>query len=188
MRTFIAIPLPTGVRDKLEPILAEFRSLSSAVRWTKTENLHLTLKFVGGISPAPMEELTLRLHETLAHTPRFRLRLDGYGAFPNLRRPRVFWSAVRGAVRELQVAQGRVELACIQARVPGELKPFVPHLTLGRVRDKRNLHPVLEYIRIAPCPKEDFDVDQINIYTSELTPQGPIHSLTKAIRLLALES
>jgi 2'-5' RNA ligase len=57
------------------------------------------------------------------------------GAFPNGRRPRVIWLGLTGALDQLSALQRELDSALVALGIPAEVRPFRPHLTLGRVRD-----------------------------------------------------
>ncbi len=181
MRTFIAIPLPDTCRETLEKIQRPMRALGADVRWTSIASIHLTLKFLGEIDPATVPQLASAVRAATA-TP-FGLCLRGLGAFPDLHNPRVVWCGVQGDVRELESLQSGVESACEQLGFERERKTFHPHLTLGRVNGKRNLQPLLDYIRIGSELESAFAADRVNIYKSDLTPRGAIYTILASIAL-----
>lgn len=95
--------------------------------------MHLTLKFLGEVPETRLRELELALHQAaIRHTP-FTLELAGVGAFPNLRRSRVYWVGAERA-DGLQQLQASVEEQFAPLGFPAEARTFHPHLTLGRVK------------------------------------------------------
>jgi len=182
MRTFIAIPLPDECRQLLSEMQISLRRFGADVRWTAIPSIHLTLKFLGEIQPEVLPALgeSLRLS---AIVPEFTIRIEGLGAFPDLKRPRVIWCGIEGDRDSLSVLQERVEAACARLDMPKEERAFHPHLTLGRVQGKRNLQPLTDYIRIASSPGCGFTVDRYQVYKSTLTPRGAIYDMLEAVRL-----
>ncbi len=181
MRTFIAVPLPQLCRDTLEQMQRPMRSLGADVRWTAIASIHLTLKFLGEIDPAMVPRLASALRSIPAAP--FTLSIRGLGVFPDLRNPRVIWAGVEGEVRTLQALQAEVELACESLGFERERRAFHPHLTLGRVSGKRNLQPLLDYIRIGSELESEFTADRINVYESVLTPRGAVYTILDGITL-----
>ncbi len=183
MRTFVAIPLPALCRAMLEKIQNDLRPFGADVRWTAVASIHLTLKFLGEIDRALLPRLASALDQH-ARTSAFELRVRGLGGFPDLRRLRVIWCGVEGQADHLDELQRAVETACQELGFAGEDRPFHPHLTLGRVQGKRNLQPLLDYIRIGQDAECSFAVDHYNIYQSVLTPRGANYTILEKIALL----
>jgi RNA 2',3'-cyclic 3'-phosphodiesterase len=136
IRAFVAIALPVTVRDRLARVQAELKSepaLRSAA-WTRKENLHLTLRFLGDVAPLRLAELRGRLREALASLPPVDLICERLGAFPDLRVPRVVWAGVHDPAEALAKLVQRVNLATADfAAQPPEAR-FVGHVTLLRLR------------------------------------------------------
>ncbi len=181
MRTFIAIPLPEACREILEKMQRPMRSLGADIRWTSIASIHLTLKFLGEIDPAVVPELASALRSISAAS--FGLSIRGLGTFPDLRNPRVVWCGVQGDVGRLAALQSEVENACGKLGFEREKRAFHPHLTLGRVNGKRNLQPLLDYIRIGTEVESSFVADNINIYESVLMPRGAVYTILESIAL-----
>jgi 2'-5' RNA ligase len=178
MRTFIAVPLPNDCRDTLERIQKPMRSMGADVRWTSISSIHLTLKFLGEIDPSRVPEIAAGLR-TIAAIP-FELRIRGLGTFPNLHNPRVIWCGVEGETGKLISLQADVDTCCELIGFQKESRPFHPHLTLGRVNGKRNLQPLLDYIRIGTEVESAFVAGCVNIYRSELAPRGAIYTVLES--------
>ena len=168
-RTFIALALPAILRDALVEELAGARESTRGVRWVAAENLHVTLKFYGDVAAPVIEALTQQLSQL--ETRPFRLVLEGVGAFPSWRRPRVVWvglTEAESAVMALVEAMERVSSALGFAR---EARPFRPHLTIGRVRQGVRS----ELTALQPLTGRRFgvwDVDRLTLFASELRPEG----------------
>ena len=183
MRTFIAIAIPDDCKQLLHRLQHPLRDSGADVRWTPIDNIHLTLKFLGEADPATIPVLVERLRGVVAPQVRFSLRLHRVGGFPDLRQPRVIWCGIEGEIERLKLLHAGIETACSQAGFPAEPRPFQPHLTLGRVRGKRNLHRLLDCIRIIDDHEGTFEVCEIGLYQSTLTPQGSIYKMLAALVL-----
>jgi len=183
MRTFIAIPLPAGAKSLLETEQRKLRSCNADVRWTAVSGIHLTLRFLGEVDPGTLPQLEARIREATLGCGRFALRLQGLGAFPGMRNPRVVWYGLDGGLPELAALQARIESACAGLGFLPEDRPFHPHLTLGRVRGKTNLQPLIDYIKIGAAAEFEFEVKDYNIYQSTLRPQGATYTVLASIAL-----
>lgn len=132
----MAIELPGDARAEVARATAPFRGADDALRWTRTENLHLTLAFLGEMPEERVPALTEALAGAAAQVAPFALTLSGVGGFPGLRRPRVVWAGVAAPD-----ALGRLHAAVEAALVPhgylAERRPYTPHLTLARAQGGR---------------------------------------------------
>ena len=96
MRTFIAIELPEEIQAAIAALQDELRLARAEVSWTKPENIHLTLKFLGEAEEQLIAQVTSACLETAAATAPFTLHVEEAGAFPNASRPRVLWVGLGG--------------------------------------------------------------------------------------------
>lgn len=134
VRSFIAIEIEPPARAAVEAYLETLRPTFACVAWTRPESLHLTLKFLGGVLPARLAALADRLQVIAAGQAPFALTVAGVGAFPSIERARVLWVGV--AAPELAALAAAVDGAAVVEGVPGARRPFHPHVTLGRVRQR----------------------------------------------------
>ena len=181
LRAFIAVEIPPEIHKAIEHETAPLRGAlnSSLVRWVPTGNIHLTLKFLGDISPANVELLAQMLSlETAGHAP-FDVKFGGLGIFPNPKRPRVIWIGIQ-APDQLATLQHGLEAATAKLGYPVEKRRFSPHLTLGRV--KKNLRSnEIQKIRTA---LEDTSigtlgtatVTAVHLFKSDLKPAGAVYT------------
>jgi len=136
MRLFFAAHLPAPVRAALVAAQEDLRArLGDAVRWTRPEALHLTLKFLGEVDGARAPETLLAAAaEGLSPGGPLDLVVQGLGAFGG-RRPRVVWAGVEGPDLEgLRRLAEHLDGALRPLGFPGDGRPYAPHITLGRVR------------------------------------------------------
>lgn len=132
MRLFVALEIPSAVRENFAALLKSLRAVSSQPRWVRPENLHVTLKFIGEASPTKLDAL----RETLASVRSDRavtLDFRGLGFFPNEKQPRVFWAGIE-ASSNLKTLGSDIDRATGKLGIPPEQRPFEPHLTLARFR------------------------------------------------------
>jgi 2'-5' RNA ligase len=183
MRAFIAIPLPKECQIMLEQLQQSLRACGPEVRWVASPSIHLTLKFLGEVDPEVIPKLNELLQDNVKSRNSFDLRLQGLGCFPNLRNPKVIWCGITGETDNLLRLQQKVEAACADFGFAPEDRPFHPHLTLGRVNGKRNLQPLLDYIKIGSDLECSFQTNHFNIYRSILRPQGAEYDVLKSIVL-----
>jgi len=183
MRTFAAIPLPAECQSMLEQMQQKLRSFGAEVGWVAIPSIHLTLKFLGEVDPETIPKLAEALEVSSASEHSFELRLRGLGCFPSQRSPRVIWCGIEGDAEALSRLQQKVEMPCSEFGFPPETRAFRPHLTLGRVKGKRNLQPLVDCIKIGSDLERSFKVDHYNIYKSTLRPHGAVYTVLRTIAL-----
>ena len=171
MRAFIAIELPENIRTALRRRQALFRSASPEARWTQTEGIHLTLKFLGEVSDQKVREVCDSLKK-LGRFEAFAIGLKEFGFFPDARRPRVFWVGVEAAPNLSRLAE-QVEEATRAAGFAREERAFRPHLTLARFRVPQP-QPALQALLAQQGEQElgTFEVSEFFLFESKLSPQG----------------
>jgi len=179
LRTFIAVEIPSQVQKKIqeavEPLHKELGS--SLIRWVPTQNIHITLKFLGDVSPASVDHLTQILRTEADACPTFDIHIGGLGSFPSLKRPRVLFIGIQ-APAELEALYRGIESAC--ARLGYEKRDFSPHLTIGRVKqdasvtDQQKIRHALEGTTIDSLGTAR--VNSVHLYKSELKPSGSVYT------------
>lgn len=169
IRLFVAIPLPETVRDALAALAGGL----PGARWVPSENLHLTLRFVGEVDEGRGEDL----HDALAEirAPAFDLTIAGVGLFGDRRRAKVLWAGLDPVPEALTLLQHRVDGAAGRTVGLGDGRKFAPHITLARL--DRPPHGRLQrwlddhaLLRLPP-----FRVDAFALFSSLLRPEGPIY-------------
>ncbi|MGO8962076.1 MAG: RNA 2',3'-cyclic phosphodiesterase [Streptosporangiaceae bacterium] len=111
------------------------------LRWTSTEQWHLTLAFLGEVDDAVLAKLLPRLERAVPRHPVQRLAIAGAGAFPSPRKARVLWAGLRADNRALGALATSVAAAARRAGAAAadEDRRFKAHLTLARCRDPADL-------------------------------------------------
>src|SRR5438045_374428 len=137
LRLFIAIPLPEKVRIEIEKAQQELRSAlpESRIRWTRHEQFHLTLRFLGNVEAARSEGLVEAVRSACDGFFALNLRAESIGCFPNLRRPRVLWSQIQDHEGELIRLQQRLQTVTQGFTAEAPEEKFSGHVTLGRVKE-----------------------------------------------------
>ncbi len=180
LRAFIAVEIPSDLRETVQKVTAPLqKGAGSAVRWVPVENMHLTLKFLGDVSPTNVEMLSQMLRAEADVFPCFDLHLHGLGAYPNLKRPRVIYIGVQ-APAALEALQRGIESASRKLGYESEERRFSPHLTIGRVRqhitpaEQQTIRRALEETRIDLLGTAR--VDSVHLYKSDLNPTGSVYT------------
>jgi 2'-5' RNA ligase len=187
IRTFIAISLPVDVVSRIRQMQSQLEPAvrSGAVRWAAPEQIHLTLKFLGGIDSASLPELEAALQCACAGVGSFELRAEGLGGFPDLQWPRVLWVGITGGLNALHALQKNV-LRETGAWGGPEERAFHAHLTIGRVKkcSPRDLRELIAKIGSMSEPRlGSWQAIELHLMRSELSPDGSRYTCLATIPL-----
>lgn len=190
VRAFVALEPGEAARAAIAALQAHLAAAvpPRAVRWTRPEQCHLTLRFLGQVPRAHLTALEQHLADAAAASAGFALELGAPGAFPDLEAPRVLWVGLGGGLEALARLVQRVETAVAGFGDHREERPFHPHLTLGRVavRDRRVARGLAEQMARAPRPSAcAWSVREFRLYRSELRPEGAVYSVLASFPLQA---
>ena len=175
-RLFVAIDLPEPTRQLLARLDPHIRG----ARWMEPAQMHLTLAFFGDVA----DEIDLALRERLGAIEfgAFFLPIAGVGTFSAKGAPKLIWIGVGKAHPHLFQIHKRVHEAALAAGLEPELRPWHPHVTIARCRDvaQQSLRKFLK-------TNADLDAGMIRVetfylYSSKLTPAGPIHTRELSVR------
>ena len=175
-RLFVAIDLPESMHQLLASLDPQIRG----VRWTDPSQMHLTLGFFDDVP----EDVDSVLREKLSAIEfgAFFLPIAGVGTFFAKGGPKIVWIGVGKAHPHLFQIHKRVQEAALAAGIEPELRPWHPHITIARCR---NVAP--QSLRNFLKANADLDagmirVEALHLYSSELTPAGPIHTREMSVR------
>jgi len=134
MRTFLGIGLPCGVQEGIASAIAQVRGLHAPVAWTRPENLHITLHFLGEIPTERVPLVERSMRAVASGIDPFSLTAEGGGAFPGTRNPRILWVGFLEPLELVKQLQQNMENALSGEGFLREDRPFHPHITVGRAR------------------------------------------------------
>ena len=121
IRSFIAIELPGDLKLAISRLQEQLISGSRApVKWVNPENTHLTLKFLGNIDLAVVDDIKNTLREAARGIPAIHLGVEGLGTFPNNTRVQVVWVGLTGELDKLQKLQQRIDKELLPLGFPAE--------------------------------------------------------------------
>ena len=174
IRTFIAIDVTA--HQSLLSVLDQLGRMGRNVRAVDAAHLHLTLRFLGDVDESAIRRITDELRQCIAGVPPFALQLTGLGVFPHAQRPTVVWAGCSASAELDELARRIADLATALGFPPDRL-PFRPHVTLARVSARP---PSTLAILLRQHAATDFGVtpvQEVKLYRSDLTPQGPVYSI-----------
>jgi 2'-5' RNA ligase len=176
VRLFVALEIPSAVRDNLAAFIKEMSLLSEQleqrwVRWVRPENLHVTLKFIGEVADAKLDGIRAALAMVRADGP-LDLRVRGMGFFPDEERTTVAWTGLV-ATPGLPALAEAIDGAVATQGIRKENRPFVAHLTLARFAP-----PGIQRGLLAAINKNrerafgSFQATEFHLIESKLKPSG----------------
>ena len=194
MRLFVAVDLDSERQEAIARAMAGLRRAAGpagwdrAARWVSPRNLHLTIRFIGDLDEAAGTRVAEAMAASIA-VPPFEVVLEGAGVFPPRGAPRVLWIGVERGADDLVRLSDVVEARLRPAGVAPETRPFSPHLTIARFRDRERggrsdrpgpavlrgtrLADAIASVHVAAGP---LPVRSVTLYQSRLTPAGPEYS------------
>ena len=185
LRTFIAIDLGKGLRARLASLQETLARSASEVKWVEEENLHLTLLFLGEVDFRDVPKVCQAVESAAGKHAAFPMQVTGVGAFPNLRRPRTLWVGVTDGAAAVTALHDDLEgplldLGCYRR----EDRPYTPHITVGRLKGDRHGDKLGEALaRRSDWQAGETTVSEVQVLSSELTPQGPIYTVLGRAKL-----
>lgn len=179
IRSFIAFDVnDKSVRKRMADMQSLLVGTRADLKLVKPENIHVTLRFLGNITPNMVEKIFEEMKKA-QFTP-FDVKINGLGAFPHLRYPRVVWAGITEGAGQLRSVFSQLEPRLRNLGFAPDTKGFSPHLTIARVKSGRNKAELVKFIN----ENADYEfgiikADCLKLKRSDLTPKGPIYSTLK---------
>lgn len=180
-RLFIALPVPTAVKQGIQQVQERLRRElpDGCASWTRPEQWHLTLKFLGNVDVVQVRELSGVLGEVCEKFAPLKLRAAHVGCFPNLRKPRVVWVGVRDDADQLAGLAKAVEAAAAGFTTEEREGKFTGHITIARIKnfDRRGAQRVAKAVEtMALHVFGAWIAEAIELMRSELASDGARHT------------
>lgn len=183
VRAFIAVELPAEIRQTLAELSRRLRASRTRASWVSSENLHITLRFLGDVEDGLLNRLGEGLAESYGGQAAFRLRIEGAGAFPNPRRPRVLWAAISEPHDALRSVQAIAEDSARAIGLEPDTKTFSPHITLARIRTQKGIEGLRALVeQEAQFYGGEFLVEAVSLFSSRLTDAGAVYKRLREFR------
>lgn len=169
LRLFVAVDPPERELRRLGEAVAPYRDGLATARWTRPEGWHVTVKFLGAISPRLVERVQAAVRRVSGDTGAFLTSLTAFGVFPGPGRARVVWAGLDDAGERFAALAGALDDA-LRDVVPPEQRPFSPHLTVARLNPPADVRGAgLVGAAVGGVP---FAVERLVLYRSHLSPKG----------------
>ena len=191
MRLFAALVLPEEVRESVVIWWKAARVHLPDARWRDVSeaNWHVTLAFYGDVEGEHVDDLAEALSDCAAASPVQQLRMKGFGVFPNVNRPSVFWLGVddvegQGGLRELARCCRCVGRATVRKRSAKDT-PFHGHVTLARRRGFPFVLASDVLAAMPDMPEVAWQAEALRLYRSELHRSGARYRVLEEFELAA---
>jgi RNA 2',3'-cyclic 3'-phosphodiesterase len=180
IRTFIALEIPTAIRSEMQKVIDQLKAASPRIiRWVPVNNIHLTLKFLGEISPQTFNAITELIQSELQQHQPFSFTVGGLGAFPNVHKPRTLWIGLKADEALLRLQRG-LDGQIARSGIPPEERPFSPHLTIGRVDPQAGQAEVSDLSKLITGTNAanlgSACANALTIFRSDLRPGGAVYT------------
>jgi 2'-5' RNA ligase len=180
-RAFIAVDIVPN--QALATQLKELAGLRADLKVVKPGLLHVTLKFLGDTDEDLVDDISMRISDSVKGIRAFRVQLIGMGAFPSMSNIRVVWVGMKDGAQLGEIAR-RLDASIGDLGFERDKKGFVPHLTVARARSSRNMTEVQDILRRdAAADFGVYPVNRVVLKKSILSPQGPAYYVVREIPL-----
>jgi 2'-5' RNA ligase len=186
IRTFVAIPLGDEVSREAIRLIERLRHPGDGIKWVPTDNLHLTLKFLGEVDNTEVAAVCDVVHDVCADREPFEIRFAGTGGFPNLDRPRVLYAGIEDESQSLTEIVSELNLGYADLGFKPESRDYTPHLTLGRTKGGRGSASAELVERMRNEQQLQIGqmvVDTVHVIASFLDKQGPTYQVMGTVDL-----
>lgn len=186
IRAFVAVELNQELRQAIGRVQAQTKErlmkrlpTDARIQWVRPESIHLTLKFLGDIAERRVDEMRHALAATIGSASRFTVEVGGLGVFPDHRAPRVLWIGLADASHRLSRLAADIDSALTALGFAPEGKPFTPHLTLARIKEKSR--EVGQALTASGALTEGAQAGRLTVRSvalmrSELKPSGSVYT------------
>ena len=169
-RIFIGIPAGCQIKSILTHIKSAVNCNPPFIKWVPTENIHLTLSFLGNISNDDIPNLIQFIGKNIARN-NFQLSIAGTGVFPSTKSPKVLWLGLDKGIDKLTLLQHQVAKSISEFKDNDQENTFIPHITIAKIKQMHGKIDVLPFLDTVYSPIE-LEVNSIYMFESQLFPEG----------------
>lgn len=180
MRAFISLEIPKEIKVEIEKIQQDLKKNGVQARWVKPEITHLTLAFLGSITPDKAEPIGKIFDEVASQIKPVEPHLAKIDCFPGPVKARIIFVDLGGELGKLNALALKIRKGLKKEKIWFDKKPFASHITLGRIKKRQNLTQLIGKIKIG---KVKFVANEVSLTKSTLTETGPIYTKIKHIGL-----
>ena len=179
VRCFIALDLPREIIKEVERVQHEIEKKNIFYgKFTESENLHLTLKFLGEISHNKVDDVKEKLKE-IEHEG-FKAKLNGIGVF-SPKFVKIVWMKILG--KGVFSLQEEIDNKMNEIGFEKENR-FMSHLTIARVKNVKDKKMFLQELDKIKSREIGFDVNGFYLIKSVLKADGPEYEVLESFDML----
>jgi 2'-5' RNA ligase len=172
IRTFVAIEPGENLKMLLTDTIEKLKRMGFKGNWTKPENIHLTLFFLGNLNMHKIVDIAYKMGERISGFPSFVYEVEKLGYFAQGDNLKTLWFGVHGG-KTLEGIYSEVKKSIIFNSIDVSKETFVPHITVGRIKKYPDHWKAL--LGSIDFEKIEVPVDSVGLYSSTLTKKGPIY-------------
>jgi len=185
-RVFIAIDIDDEFRYKIGKVINMLNGLNLPdIRLVKTDNIHITLKFLNTIDEERINDVLEALTGIGNRFSITKSRVTKFGVFPNMKKPHVLWLGIDNSKEQFSKIAQFIDNSLGVYGFEKDNRPFSPHITLGRF--KKPIHDLPTYFNKLDKPEIDINISTVSVYESKLYQSGPIYRVIKTFHLTKKE-
>ena len=176
IRTFICIEIPDSIKSRIDQLQSTLRTVDAQVSWTRSSNIHLTLKFLGQVQASRIPRVCSAVERAAMDIERFTFEIGGAGCFPSPRSPRVLWIGLAEVPAPLMRLYDNLDDELSREGFAPEKRRFSPHLTIGRLRQPKNGPRIADLLITSGFDAETVSARSVIVMRSDLRPTGSIYT------------
>jgi len=177
---FIGADLPEELQSKIATLSKRLEFLDG--KFVEPQNLHVNLKFLGEVDESQLEAIKNALMSIQDSFEPFNIKIKELGSFPSMNYINVVWLGIESG--EMEAIASLLDQKLVLVGFAADHKELKLHLTLCRVKSDRNLDKFRDlYKELQSIEVGTFQVDQIHLFKSTLTPSGPVYEKVFTVRL-----
>lgn len=179
IRSFIGVDIGAAIRENAVALQERLARTGAGVKWVDPSSLHITLLFLGEVDDRDIMPIARAVESAARREAAFSLQIEGVGAFPTPRRPKVIWAGVGDGADALRRLYANIEAKLLELSVyRKEERSYTPHLTLGRAKSESDgLLLAPELARLTAWNAGRTAVNEVLLFSSEPGSRGPEYAV-----------
>ena len=172
-RAFFALDLPDEIRHEVVKLIKYLKKHYQHIKWTKPENLHITMRFLGNISYDQFEKIINQVGAAINPVTPFTITFSDLIIFPSKHKPIAIALKPEPMAPLIKLNQ-IIEKNLINCDIKPETRAFIPHLTLGKIKTRRA--PVIRANDYSPLRDMELNVNHITLFRSQTGQDGSVYT------------
>lgn len=170
-----------GVRPQISEKFSDTISLlkntlgTSGIKWVPTENLHITIKFLGNTDIRDINKIPKAIQNSMANLKPFNLSFKSFGAYGN-RSPKVLWAGIEQPQPLIEIFNN-IESNFVSLGFKPEPRKFSPHLTIARIKKNISFNSLEDILfPFNESLLQNTVIDKVILFESRTGNSSPIYT------------